>query len=489
MPTKVMSAAMTRLSDNKKRVFPSRVSRAIATALITSCSVAALCAMPEEMQSAGAFTLARADHAAFEEPANVLDMKQHGRFMFGRQMFRRQWAAVTSLNGDWGLGPTFIADRCSACHINAGRGSTPKSSDEQLLSMLVRISVAGEGEHGGPKPHPNYGDQLQNHSLDGSNVDLAVSGPPVPPEAQIFLDWDERPTTLGDGTAVTLRKPRLRIEKLAFGPLDDQTMRSLRIAQPLPGLGLLDAVADRTILELAQNQRKLGYNGRPNYVWDSINKRRALGRYGWKANQATLKEQIAAAAIGDMGVASPFFPRQNCPPVQTDCGSQLPANDPELAPNEIEAMEFWLRGLAVPARRNMDDPVVQRGANMFDQAKCAVCHVPELRTAESFPPLPQLANQKLRAYTDLLLHDMGEDLADHRPDFEAGGRDWRTPPLWGIGLTATVSGSTALLHDGRARNLLEAILWHGGEAEPSANAFKAMPEADRTALLRFVESI
>jgi CxxC motif-containing protein (DUF1111 family) len=148
-----------------------------------------------------------------------------------------------------------------------------------------------------------------------------------------------------------------------------------------------------------------------------------------------------------------------------------------------------LQGLAVPARRGINDPEVRRGEKLFAEAKCAVCHVPEMKTAATFPPLPQLANQTFRAYTDLLLHDMGEELADGRPDFKAGPRDWRTPPLWGLGLSQTVSGSTAMLHDGRARNVAEAILWHGGEAEVSGEAYRNMSKADREALVRFVESI
>jgi CxxC motif-containing protein (DUF1111 family) len=175
--------------------------------------------------------------------------------------------------------------------------------------------------------------------------------------------------------------------------------------------------------------------------------------------------------------------------VQEICARHLPGNFPEIINHEIDALELWLQGLAVPARRNISDPEVRRGERLFAEAKCAACHVPEMKTAETFPPLPQLANQSFRAYTDLLLHDMGEELADGRPDFKAGPRDWRTPPLWGLGLSQTVSGSTAMLHDGRARNVTEAILWHGGEAEVSREAFRNMSRAEREALVRFVEAI
>jgi len=438
--------------------------------------------------SAGTFTVRRFDRQAFSEPAPVLTHKQRHMFMVGRSVFNRQWAAITSLNGDWGLGPTFVADRCSACHVNTGRGSPPQSSDEQLLSMLVRLSIPGTDEHGGPKPHPNYGDQFQNRAMDGSNADRAYVGTPVPNEADLFLDWEESTVAFADGETVTLRKPKLRIENLKFGELGSGTMMSLRMAQPLVGIGFLDAVPEQTLLAIAQEQRARNFNGRPNRVWDAVNKRTALGRYGWKANVPSLKQQIAAAAIGDMGVNSNLYPEQNCPPVQTVCAKMLPGNYPEIIDHEIDALELWLQGLAVPARRDVGDPEVRRGAALFSSAQCAVCHVPDLKTGE-FPKLPQLSGQVFHAYTDLLLHDMGDDLSDGRPDFEAGPRDWRTPALWGLGLSQTVSGSTAMLHDGRARNVTEAILWHGGEAAGAREVFRAMTREERQALVKFLGAI
>ena len=439
--------------------------------------------------SAGTFTLDRADKSAYTEPAPALTYKQRQAFLFGRNVFHRKWAAVVSLNGDWGLGPTFNASQCSECHVRDGRGSVPSARDEQLLSTLVRLSVPGEHEHGSPKPHPNYGDQVQNRALRGQNVDFAFSREPVPAEAELYLDWEESVVAFADGEQVRLRRPRLRIENPNFGPLGPEAMTSVRVAQPIFGLGLLDAVPDETILALARRQKEQGLDGRVNHVWDAINKRVALGRYGWKANQPSLKQQVAAAAIGDMGVASNLYPDQNCPPVQEICRRELPGNVPEIVNHELDALEFWLRGLAVPARRNVDDPQFQRGEKLFTQVKCAACHLPEMKTAAVFPALPQLANQTFRAYTDLLLHDMGEELADGRPDFGAGPRDWRTPPLWGLGLSETVNGSTAMLHDGRARDATEAVLWHGGEAAASREAFRNLSKTDRAALLKFLDSI
>ena len=457
--------------------------------LLAACALAiGQDALEDPTLSAGSFTSKRFDRQAFSEPSPALMHKQRHIFMVGRSVFNRQWAAVTSLNGDWGLGPTFIADRCSACHVNTGRGSPPASSGEQLLSMLVRLSIPGTDEHGGPKPDPSYGDQFQNRSMDGRNVDLAYSGTPVPNEADLFLDWEESTVTFTGGETVSLRTPKLRIENLKFGELGNGTMLSLRVAPPLVGAGFLEAVSEDTILSIAEKQRAQNFNGRPNRVWDAVNKRMALGRFGWKANVPNLKQQIAAAALGDMGVNSNLFPEQNCPPVQTICAKQLPGNLPEIIDHEIDAVELWLQGLAVPARRDVNDSGVRRGAELFAKAQCAVCHVADLKTGK-FANLPQLSDQVFHAYTDMLLHDMGDGLADGRPDFAAGPRDWRTPPLWGLGLSQTVSGSTAMLHDGRARSVSEAILWHGGEAEGSREAFRDMSRQDREALVKFVEAI
>lgn len=460
---------------------------------MAACAVAALSAnleeLPEAARSAGNFTIAIFDERAFAEPAPGLSYKQHEKFLRGRHHFSQKWVVFPSLGGDWGLGPTFIADKCSACHVKAGRGAPPKSADEQLFSMLVRLSIPGEDEHGAPRPHPNYGDQIQNQGLMGQDRDGTFLGERVLPEADLYLDWEVVETTFADGERVSLRKPKLRIQNLNFGPLGPEVMYSVRIAQPVFGLGLLEAVPESDLLAIAEKQKTHGINGRPNYVWDAINKKVALGRFGWKSNQPSIKQQIAAAFHGDLGVTSPLFDKENCPPVQEDCAYQPPGNQPELIDINWEELEFWTQALAVPARRNVDNSDFKRGERLFNDAKCAVCHVPELKTGGKFPLLPQLENQVFRAYTDLLLHDMGEELADHRPEFKASGRDWRTQPLWGIGLSEIVSGSSALLHDGRARNVAEAILWHGGEAQGAREAFRRMPKADREALVKFVNSI
>ena len=457
----------------------------------TSVALSGLCAADGEdpSLSAGGFTVPVSDASAYSQPAPTLSERQHATFQRGRDAFNRPWVVFAVSTGDWGIGPTFVADRCSACHAGGGRGAVPKSANEQLLGMVVRVSEPGIDAHGGPKALAHYGEQLQNRALQGQRLELMFAYEPVPAEADIYLGWDERSISLGDGERVSLRSPKLSIENLAFGDLPAQTMTSLRIAQPVYGLGLLEAVPEATILALAEGQGKLGINGRPNYAWDAIDRRMALGRFGWKATQPSVRQQIVAAAFHDMGVTSSVFPRQNCPDVQTSCRREVPGNDPELSDTAWEDFELMLLGQGVPARRDVANANVRHGAALFEQLQCAACHVPTLRTTDYFPRMPQLSGQTVHPYTDLLLHDMGEGLADHRPDFAASGRDWRTPPLWGLGLSRTVNGSAVLLHDGRARNVVEAILWHGGEAQRARDAFAALPKTEREALVAFLNAI
>jgi CxxC motif-containing protein (DUF1111 family) len=445
--------------------------------------------IPEKALSAGAFTVARLDANALSEPAPTLTYAQRERFERGRHHFNHRWVQFPSHGGDWGLGPNFITNKCVSCHVGAGRGRPPESATEQPMSLLVRLSVPGAGQQDAPVPHPNYGDQVQNAGLMGQDRDDTFLGDRVPPEAEVFIDWKTTTVAFADGEQVELREPRLRRGRLWFGPVGDTTKTSLRVAQPIHGLGLLKAVPEADIVAIDALQKTLGFNGRVNLVRDDIAKGEALGRFGWKANQPSLAQQIAAAYASDLGVTSSLYPDMNCPHVQVDCAAQPPGNQPELIDSDWQEIIFWEQALAVPARRNVTDPRFDRGEQLFAAAQCAVCHVPELVTAREVRHLSAAANQKIRAYTDLLLHDMGDALADGRPDFRAGPRDWRTPPLWALGLAQTASGSTAMLHDGRAWNATEAILWHGGEAEASREFFRRLPKPDRDALLFFLDSI
>ena len=428
--------------------------------------------------SGGAFTVADDSDLAYSHPGPNLDATQVELFANGRQEFHQRWVVIPSVGGKWGRGPTSNANLCTDCHANNGRGHAPDSPLEPLLSMVVRLSLPGEGEHGGPRPHPNYGDQLQTEGELGK----------VPPEGSAFIAWRDHEEKLGDGTTVLLRAPQLIIGNLNFGALGPDILMSPRIAPPVFGSGLLDAVGESEVLDLARRQKELGFNGRPNIVWDAEKQAPAMGRFGWKASQPTLKQQDASAFLNDMGVTTRMFMNDNCPAIQVACAKRPLGMIPEQQDRPFGELLFYTRALAVPARRNLDDATVQRGEKFFASAQCNVCHAPEMKTGD-YPAFPALGGQVIHAYTDLLLHDMGDGLADGRPDFLAGPRDWRTPPLWGLGLSKKVNGNASLLHDGRARSQTEAILWHGGEAERAREAFRAMTATDRDALLAFLDSL
>ena len=418
-----------------------------------------------------------ASTTAYSVQATALNAAQRQLFHKGEAEFRSRWVPLFNIGGNWGRGPTSNAEACSDCHAGNGRGRAPESEDERLTSMLLRLSLSGTDARGGPLPHPAYGLQLQEQGVLGK----------VPPEGRVAIAWQEHQVPLAGGEIANLRRPQVRIEAPGFGPTGD-LLTSARVAPPVFGLGLLEAVTEETLIRVAQTQMRMGYGGRLNRVWDEQAQAHRPGRFGWKATQPAITQQAAAAFLADIGVTTPLYPEQNCPLPQLACRDQPSPSGPEQNQPAFDALVFYLRALAAPARRNPRDPEVMRGEALFARAQCVVCHLPELRTGD-YPPLPQLANLVIRPYTDLLLHDMGDGLADHRPEYRAGGRDWRTPPLWGLGLSGKVNGNATLLHDGRARNVTEAILWHGGEAAAAREIYRKLPKADRAALAAFLDSL
>ena len=284
------------------------------------------------------------------------------------------------------------------------------------------------------------------------------------------------------------------VAAVVAGDLHPDTLFSARIAPPVIGLGLLESISEADILANAdpQDKDRNGIKGRPNMVWDDAQQKTVLGRFGWKAGQPNLNQQNVHAFSGDMGLTTSLRPFDDCTDAQTACkqapNGNGPDGEPEVSDNILRLVLFYTRNLAVPVRRDVDAPQVLAGKNLFYQAGCQGCHTPQFTTAVDAAE-PELANQLIRPYSDLLLHDMGEGLADNRPEFLASGREWRTPPLWGIGLTETVNGHTQFLHDGRARNLLEAIIWHGGEAEAAKQQVMTFNADERAALLAFLNSL
>lgn len=443
-------------------------------------------AEPGEALSGGNASVAQADHNAFSLPSANLTPVRRLDFSVGNSFFRAPWViAPSTTTARDGLGPLFNTNACQNCHIKDGRGHPPADNATSAVSMLLRLSIPAEPgqetqlQRHGVIAEPTYGGQLQ---------DMAIPG--HAPEGRIRLDWQTHRITLADGSEVELRQPKLQLSDLGYGPLHPQTQFSLRIAPPMIGLGLLEAIADADLLTLADldDRNGDGISGRANQVWDDARGQSVLGRFGWKAGQPTLNQQNAHAFAGDMGLTTSLLPADDCTTAQAACQQMPNGGSPEVSDNILASVLFYSRNLAVPQRRQVDAPQVLKGKALFHQAGCASCHTPKFVTRADAAE-PELAGQTIRPYSDLLLHDMGPGLADQRPEFLASGQEWRTPPLWGIGLTQQVSGHTQFLHDGRARNLLEAIFWHGGEAQAARDAVSHFSRDEREALLAFLDSL
>ena len=429
-------------------------------------------------RSGGAATVFDTSADAFARAAPNLTVEERRAFVVGNNFFNDNWVtAPASTEGRDGLGPTFNAQSCSSCHSHDGRGQPPTATKPTALGLLLRLSILGPD--GQPIDDPAYGGQLQDRSING-----------VPAEGTIRITTEEVPGAYADGTSYSLLRPRYEIIDTAFGAPSSDLLVSPRVAPPVFGVGLLEAVPEADIVSRADpdDANGDGVSGRPNRVVEPRSGELRLGRFGWKANVASVEAQVAGAFLGDIGITSALHPTQNCPTVQGACAAAPTGGDAELDEHKLQRVTFYNRTLAIPARRAVADPINREGEAAFREVGCADCHVTELRTGPD-ADIPALAGQTIRPYTDLLLHDMGERLADGRPDFGANGRQWKTPPLWGTGLIKDVNGHTRLLHDGRARGVLEAILWHGGEADAAREQVLKMKKSDRDALVKFVESL
>lgn len=426
--------------------------------------------------SGGDTTIFDASSHAFSIPSPNLSQDALNLHLEGDVEFEAVFVTAPAVVNP-GLGPIYNNVSCINCHTRDGRGRPP-NVDEELVSLLFRLSLpkTETGVDGTtPKPVPGYGTQLNNRATYGK-----------PAEGTVDINYTEQTLVTSDGTRIHLRHPNYTITD-TYQHLPDNVEISPRVAPVVFGLGLLEAIPEKTILANADGAdvNKDGISGTANFVWDVVKKRHTLGRFGWKANQPSLKQQVAAAYHDDMGITTSLFLIEN------SFGQQQLTEvngSPEVSDTILDAVTFYVQTLAVPARRNVNNHKVIHGEQLFAQAQCANCHIPTLRTGV-LPGVPSVSNQTIHPYTDLLLHDMGPGLADNRPDFHASGSEWRTPPLWGIGLVNTVNGHTNFLHDGRARNLMEAILWHGGEAEESKKVTLRMSQSERNALIAFLESL
>ena len=419
-------------------------------------------------------------------------------FKLGEALFQRLWVtAPTRTKAADGLGPLFNSRACNGCHIRNGRGHPVDENDpgSGATSMLLRLSIPPQNtdqlrDHLNGKvatiPDPVYGGQFQDFSVPG-----------IPAEGRVTVTYKTVPVDLEGGETVTLRKPTYGMTDLAYGPLHADIMVSPRLAPPMIGLGLLEAISDETLLAKAdpQDANGDGISGRVNYVWDINKDDLTIGRFGWKAGMPTLDQQNQNAFQFDIGLSTPLYPNWSgdCTEAQTLCRNAPNGNSPEFENLEAHSqitdlVLYYARNIAPPVRINAGDADVIAGKDIFNAIGCAACHTPRYELPER-ADLPEQSGQVIWPYSDLLLHDMGDGLADHRPESQASGREWRTPPLWGIGRAKEIDDRAQFLHDGRATTILEAVLWHGGEATPARDAVTKLPPSDRSKLLAFLKSL
>ncbi|HEY6171663.1 MAG TPA: di-heme oxidoredictase family protein [Candidatus Kapabacteria bacterium] len=427
----------------------------------------------EIAKSGGETTVFLATSTSYATPAPNLGQVNLDLHTEGDAAFEEAFvSAPAEVSG--GLGPVFNSFSCVNCHPRDGRGRPPLPG-EFLNSMLLRVSVPGMNPHGGPNPVPGFGGQYQQRSNFG-----------VKPEGSVAISYSEINGSYADGEAYSLRVPAFTLTN-TYVPLPPGVMTSARVAPPVFGLGLLEAITPSTIEALADESdvNGDGISGKVNRVYDVEDGTTKVGRFGWKANTPTLYQQVATAYSEDMGITNPLLKVEACHGQEQYYEY---TDKTEIGQGVLDATTLYVRTLAVPARRNLNDPTNRRGEKLFVEANCGKCHIQEVVTG-TLANVPEVSNQKIRPYTDLLLHDMGEGLSDGRPDYLASPTEWRTPPLWGIGLAQLVNGYIFFLHDGRARTYEEAILWHGGEAEASKEFFRKLPKSDRDAMVSFLKSL
>jgi len=436
------------------------------------------------------------NHDAFSHPSANMSFERKLNFTVGDALFKKIWvSSPSSTQASDGLGPLFNARACQRCHIKDGRGHPPANNNDNRISMLIRLAIPPQNKEQQEAlakgaiaqiPDPIYGGQLQDHSVIGIHA-----------EGEFTIHYTEKTLSLNGGETIQLRHPHYQLKHLHYGKPHQQVMLSPRIAPQMIGLGLLEAISAQDIEQQADPDDKDndGISGKVQRVWSRESQQLMIGRFGHKAGQPTLNQQNQAAFNGDIGLSTPLFPNASgeCTTHQTLCLSLPNGNSKQYS--NLEADEqitdlvlHYTRNLAVPARRNVNNADVLAGKRLFYNSGCIDCHTPKYITPRKTNQ-PEQARQLIWPYTDLLLHDMGEGLADNSPEGRANGREWRTPPLWGIGLTPTINKHSFYLHDGRARNLLEAILWHGGEAKASQQYVINMSPIERKQLLQFVQSL
>lgn len=441
-----------------------------------------------EFKPGGEATLKRLNTRTFIHPSGNLSLDNELDFWDGFSFFRDPWIAAPAVTKDRdGLGPLFNARSCKACHARGGRGREPVEGISKPMALLIRLG----DKINGARVDSNYGGQLQPFAIRLSHKALSSL---IKPEADVKLKYELIKGHYADGSSYELRKPNYELVNLNYGKLDETTVLSPRYAPAIYGMGLLDAIKEEDLLALEDiaDSDDNGISAKYNMVPDVLTKKLAVGRFGFKALHPSLAQQTAGAFVNDIGITNPFFNTDTCSHIQIGCRqrSLIGGHDKQLEiPKKLHDLTVYM-GLhvAVQPTRSLKDKKAQLGREKFYQLKCHSCHQPSFKTDENYP-VKELAGQKIWPYTDLALHDMGEALADGKAEFKATGSEWRTAPLWGVGLQKRIQGYQAFLHDGRARTIEEAILWHGGEAKPSQQAFIKLDKAQRDALILFLKQI
>ena len=463
---------------------------------------------PQEIKQGGDSGISITSAESYSKPSSNLTALRKGSFFIGNAFFQQPWViAPASTDSRDGLGALFNVAACQSCHVKDGRGHAPMSSKDDADSLLIRLSMPATTDEQRQQlqdsliekvVHPMYGGQLQDRGIQG-----------VPAEARIAVQWTDMPVTFADGYVETLRAPSFKLTKPGYGAFDNEMMVSPRVALPMIGLGLLEQIPDDDIKKQAVNNNSTSdISGKFNWVMDPQTGKHALGRFGWKAGQTKLITQNQSAFNEDMGLTSNIRPHESCMPSQTACINATTGADeqgngkPPVEVNDEIAkfVEFYTRNLAVPHRRNADDKLVLAGKKRFYDMGCQSCHTPRYQLPKTDDDHLEQHGQVIYPYTDLLLHDMGDALADRtiagklpakdaQVEFLANSYEWRTPALWGIGLAQTVDPQATFLHDGRARTLMEAVLWHGGEAENQRQKVLKLDKQGRAELNAFLKSL
>ncbi|HSP84343.1 MAG TPA: di-heme oxidoredictase family protein [Psychrobacter sp.] len=464
---------------------------------------------PQEIKQGGDTGISIASSESYSKPSSNITASRKGSFFIGNAFFRQPWViAPASTDSRDGLGALFNVAACQSCHVKDGRGHAPMNADDDADSLLIRLAMPATTDEQRQQlkdsliekvAHPMYGGQLQDRGIQG-----------VPAEARIAVQWTDKPVTFADGHVETLRAPTFNLTNPGYGAFDEELMVSPRVALPMIGLGLLEQIPDADIKKQAASNHKNNNDikGKFNWVMDPQTGKVALGRFGWKAGQTKLITQNQSAFNEDMGLTSNIRPNESCMPTQLVCikattGADEQGNGkPPVEVNDEVAkfVEFYTRNLAVPHRRNADDKLVLAGKKRFYDMGCQSCHTPRYQLPKTADDHLEQHGQVIYPYTDMLLHDMGDDLADRtiagklppknlQVEFLANSYEWRTPALWGVGLAQTVDPQATFLHDGRARTLMEAVLWHGGEAKKQQQKVLTLDKQGRAELNAFLQSL